>query len=252
MSKTIKWCFALPLTYILYIVIALVLPRRSILFIYLQYILIIAIFLFICKKFLNFDVKLFFTPSGKKFSFRKLIIAILLSLIMFSTIEFVFMLINPQSYVFTFNPAYFYEWILSLILIVLAALYEELLFRAYVAHFAANENPVKWKTVLASGLLFAIAHFQNPEVNAQAYSAMTFYFIFGAVLMLYYLMDNSIELPLGIHIGSNLVVAWFVTYPDGVLQTNALFTGPSTAVDGFIGCAILLAFVLIRPKLFRR
>ena len=252
MSKTVKWCFALPLTYVLYIVIALVLPQRGPIFLYLQYILIIAIFLFICKKFLNFDVKLFFTPSGKKFSFRKLIIAILLSLIMFSTIEFVLMLINPQAYIFTFNPSLFYSWIFSLILIVLAALYEELLFRAYVAHFAAVENPVKWKAVLASGLLFAIAHFQNPEVNAQAYSAMAFYFIFGAIMMLYYLADNSIEVPLGIHIANNLVSAWFITYPNAILQTNALFTGPMSTVDAFVSCAILLAFVLIRPRLSRR
>ena len=213
MRKTVKWCFALPLTYILYIVISLILPRRSILFIYLQYILIIAIFLVICKKFLNFDVKLF---------------------------------------TYTFDSSRFYEWLLSLVLIVLAALSEELMFRSYVAHFAELENPAKWKAVLASGLLFAIAHFQNPEVYAQAFMSMAFYFVFGAVLMLYYLKDSSIEFPLGLHIGNNLVAAWFFTYPSAALRTNALFTAPMSVVEEFVACAILLALVLVRPRLSRR
>lgn len=252
MSKTVKWCFALPLTYILYFVISLILPRRSILFIYLQYILIIAIFLVICKKFLNFDVKLFFTPSGKKFSFKKLFSGILFMAILLSTLSFVRMLISPQSFTYTFDSSRFYEWLLSLVLIVLAALSEELMFRSYVAHFAELENPAKWKAVLASGLLFAIAHFQNPEVYAQAFMSMAFYFVFGAVLMLYYLKDSSIEFPLGLHIGNNLVAAWFFTYPSAALRTNALFTAPMSVVEEFVACAILLALVLVKPKLFHR
>ena len=252
MSKLVKWCFALPLTYILYFVISLILPQGGIIVASLRYVVIIAVFLAVCKKFLSFNVKLFFTPSGNKFSFKKLFSGILFMAILLSALSFVRMLISPQSFTYTFDSSRFYEWLLSLVLIVLAALSEELMFRSYVAHFAELENPVKWKAVLASGLLFAIAHFQNPEVYVQAFLSMAFYFVFGVVLMLYYLKDNSIEFPLGLHIGNNLVAAWFFTYPSAALHTNALFTAPMSVVEEFVACAILLALVLVKPRLFRR
>ena len=247
MSNFVKWCFALPLTYILYFVLSLILPQGGLIAASLRYVVIIAVFLAVCRKFLGFDIRLFFTQSGGKFSFRRFFCSFFLMAIMLSVFSFIRMLINPQTFVYTFESSRFYEWVLSLVLIVLAALAEELMFRAYVAHFAGLDEVVRWKAVLASGLLFAIAHFQNPEVDAMAFQSMAFYFVFGAVLMLFYLRDKSIEFPLGLHIGNNLVAAWFFTYPSAALKTNALFTAPQSAVEGFVACAILLAITLIRP-----
>ena len=248
MSNSVKWCFALPLTYVVYLVLSIILPQGGLIAASLRYLVIIAVFLLVCRKFLDFDVKLFFFRSGEKFSSKLFFSGFFLMAGLLVLLTLVRMLIRPESFAFTFDPSRLYEWFFSLVLVVLAALAEELLFRAYVAHFAAAEKPVAWKAVLASSVLFAVAHFQNPEVQAHAIESMVFYFIFGAVLMLYYLKDGSIEFPLGLHIGNNIVAAWFVTYPTSALQTNALFTAPQSAVEEFVACAVLLVIFLIRTS----
>jgi len=248
MSIFTKWCFALPLTYILYFVLSIILPSGGLIAAALKYVAIIAVFLTVCKKFLNFDVKLFFCRSGEKFSLRRFFCGFFLMAGLLSLLMVVRMLRNPGAFVFTFDASRLYEWIFSLVLVVLAALAEELMFRAFIANFAAMENPPVVKCVLASALLFSIAHFQNPEVAANAIPSMLFYFVFGAVLMLFYLRDRSIEFPLGLHIGNNLVAAWLFTYPTAAVHTNALFTAPQSVTEEFIVCALLLGFYMIRTS----
>lgn len=248
MSNLVKWCFALPLTYVVYLVLSIILPQGGLIAASLRYLVIIAVFLVVCRKFLDFDVKLFFFRSGEGFSFKRFFSGFFLMAGLLVLLTLARMLISPQSFAFTFDPLRLYEWVFSLVLVVLAALAEELMFRAYVAHFTAVEKPAVRKAVLASSVLFAVAHFQNPEVQAHAIESMVFYFVFGAVLMLYYLRDGSIEFPLGLHIGNNIVAAWFVTYPTAALQTNALFTAPQSAVEEFVACGILLVLVLVRPS----
>jgi len=248
MSNSLKWCFALPLTYVVYLVLSIILPQGGLIAASLRYLVIIAVFLVVCRKFLDFDVKLFFFKTGERFSFKRFFSGLFLMAGILVLLTLARMLIRPETFVFTFDPSHLYEWFFSLVLVFLAALAEELMFRAYVAHFAATGKPVVWKAVLASSVLFAVAHFQNPEVQAHAVESMVFYFVFGAVLMLYYLKDGSIEFPLGLHIGNNLVAAWFVTYPTAALHTNALFTAPQSAVEEYVACAVLLVLVLVRPS----
>ena len=248
MSNFAKWCFTLPLTYVLYFALSILLPQGGLFAACLRYAVIIEVFLVICKKFLSFDIKLFFNKNGEKFSFKRFFCGFFLMAGLLSLLTVVRMLRNPGTFAFTFDISRTYELLLSLVLVVLAALTEELMFRAFIANFKATDNPPVVKTVIISSLLFAIAHFQNPEVVANAVPSMLFYFVFGAVLMLFYLRDRSIEFPLGLHIGNNLVAAWLFTYPSAAVQTNALFTAPQSVAEEFIACALLLGLYLIRPS----
>jgi len=248
MSIFVKWCFALPLTYVLYFVLSIILPQGGLIAASLRYAVMIAVFLAICKKFLNFDIRILFIKKGEKFSFRRFFSGFFLMAGLLSLLTLGRMLLNPGTFVFTFDSSRLYEWLLSLVLIILAALAEELMFRAFIANFAAMENPPVVKVVIASALLFSVAHFQNPEVVANAVPSMLFYFVFGVVLMLFYLRDRSIEFPLGLHIGNNIVAAWLFTYPTAAVQTNALFTAPQSVAEEFIVCALLLGFYLIRTS----
>jgi len=248
MSNFVKWCFALPLTYVLYFVLSILLPVNGMVASAIRYAVMIEVFLVICKKFLNFDIRLFFNKDREKFSFKRFFAGFFLMAGILSVLTVGRMLLNPGTFVFTFDLTRFYECLMSLVLIVLAALAEELMFRAFIANFKGMENPPVVKTVLISALLFSIAHFQNPEVVANAVPSMLFYFVFGAVLMLFYLRDRSIEFPLGLHIGNNIVAAWFFTYPTAAVQTNALFTGPQSTAEEFIACALLFGIYLVRPS----
>ena len=56
MSNFVKWCFALPLTYVLYFVLSILLPVNGMVASAIRYAVMIEVFLVICKKFLNFDI----------------------------------------------------------------------------------------------------------------------------------------------------------------------------------------------------
>jgi membrane protease YdiL (CAAX protease family) len=106
---------------------------------------------------------------------------------------------------------------------------------------------------LASAAVFAILHFQNPEVHGSgAVYAMVFYFIMGFALMAVYLRTEGIEASLGIHIANNLVSAWFFTYDNSVLTTNALFTqkgeiGPLSLFQA-VFCAVISTIIVLVCK----
>ena len=145
------------------------------------------------------------------------------------------------------------DWILALDLVIVAALLEELLTRAYIAYFVNDtmETRPRWVLVycLVSGVLFAIAHFSNPEVaGSGAFYAMGFYFMMGFVLMLVTLKTRNLGAALGIHIANNLVNAWFFSYSNAVVKTNAIFTqtdnsGPLLLVEAAL-CLLLCVLTL--------
>ena len=154
------------------------------------------------------------------------------------------------------------DFALSLVLVILAAFLaaflEEILCRAYVAFFVKDtletHTGKKLLYCLASATLFAILHFQNPEVHGTgAIYAMVFYFIMGFALMAVYLRTGGIEAVLGIHIANNLVSAWFFTYDNSVLRTNAIFTqiteiGPLSLLQAVFCVTVSSVIILVCLK----
>lgn len=263
MSRNAKWFFGLPLSYVIWMLLSQLVPKtasgpRSILVLnIISYALFIAVLLAVVKYFLKFPIEKFFREQGP-FKWKSLFLGFAVMVLTGILTSLVWYLITPENFAFTLDKSgWIFDFLLALIVVVLAATFEELVFRSYIAYFLEDQMTSTTKGRLwysfAGALVFAAAHFQNPEVaGATAIYSMVFYFMFGFAMMLLTIRTRSIAGALGIHIGNNLVNAWVFTYPDAALETNALFTqsngiGPMVLVQASV-CLIISILVVIQTS----
>lgn len=266
LGRLSKWFFGLPLIYTLWVVLSLVMPRFSdglraeLALNIVSYVLFIVIALAVIKRFLGFPISKMLGENGK-LDTSGLVLGFAVMLIMQLVINFISMKIHPENFAYTLNTQdgllWILDWFLALLLVIVAAFLEELLFRAYIAYFVSDNMETRPLQMLyyslASAVLFSLAHFSNPEVvGSKAFYAMAFYFMMGFTLMLITLKRKGIGAALGIHIANNIINAWFFTYDNAAIKTNALFTqanneGPMLLVEAAI-CLVVCSFVLLCPK----
>ena len=258
MSRLVKWFFGLPLIYVAWVVISFVMPsfstgyRMELLLNIMSYCAFILIALAVIKYFLKFPLAKLFSENDRM-DLKGLLIGFGVMFVTTLATSFINMWLSPSQFTYTLSSGWVLDWILALGLVIVAAILEELLTRAYIAYFVQDsmETRPRWVLVycLASGVLFAIAHFSNPEVaGSGAFYAMGFYFMMGFTLMLVTLKTHSIGAAIGIHIANNLVNAWFFSYSDAVVKTNAIFTqtdnsGPLLLVEAAL-CLLLCVLTL--------
>ena len=266
MSRTVKWFFGLPLAFVLYFCIALIIPsfgtgnNSSLLRMATLEIVLIFCVLLVVKKFLNFDLKHFFT-SDNKFSRKRFFVSFLIISVAEIITNLLLYLIFREEFEFTFIKNGFLSNVsCTLILILAAATAEELIFRSYIAFFFHDEPVTSLKDICSysfvSGLLFAFFHFRNPEVSkGDAFWTMFFYFLFGTAMMFFFLSGNGIEIPLGLHIGNNLFSSLIVSYDNSVIRPNSVFIHHHNA-DVFliiqtVLCLIICAVVLKKLNMIK-
>lgn len=260
MSRLAKWFFGIPLIYTLWRFFSVAMPsyaespRMEILLNIISYALFIVLALLVVQRFLNFPAKRMLGEDGK-LDWRGFAVGFSVMLGVQLAMNFIAMAVNPQDFKYTLDAqGWILDWTLALVLVVAAAFLEELLTRAYIAHFVNDDMETRPLNMLyyclASAVVFTIAHFSNPEVAGPgAFYAMAFYFMMGFVLMLVTLRTRSMGAALGIHIANNLVNAWFFTYDNAAVKTNALYTqanneGPMLLVQAAISLAVCTLAVL--------
>ena len=108
---------------------------------------------------------------------------------------------NPSLYVFSFNPSSFFVLLLiGLFLMPIQTSFEEFFFRGYLMPAFSLITKNKWMPLVITSILFSMVHSANPEIDKYGFWTMQFYYI-GAGLFLGYItiMDDSLELALGVH-----------------------------------------------------
>lgn len=113
-----------------------------------------------------------------------------------------------------------------------------------------NSGPHNYKIValILSSVLFGLVHSANPEIEKFGYGIMMIYYISAGMLLgIVTLMDNRIELALGIHAATNFTGAVFVGYDGAAIQTDSILTSHSLnpyimTVGFFVLAAVFLFF----------
>lgn len=259
MNRLTKWFFGIPLSYSIYLLISLIIPSFGnsdnaflIRFAILELILGLCV-IYVVKQILGFKVSKLFNGDGI-FRPSLFFISFFLAFAVFTAFTFVLFFVDRQNFVFSFVVEGFgLNWLCSFILIVFAAITEELIFRSYIAYYVhdtmESDNKKKIIYCLVSGILFAIFHFSNPEVNGTgAIWTILFYFIFGFALMAFSLATKGFEVAFATHIANNLVSSWIFTYDNSVIKTDALFTqynnaNPSLIIQTVFCLCIIALFV---------
>ena len=134
-------------------------------------------------------------------------------------------LFDPESMKLQFNFSQFLLLLLiTLVLMPIQTSTEEFIFRGYLVQGLAVIFKNGIVPVILTSLLFGIVHMANPEAKTFGWMIMLpYYTLFGLFLGLLTLLDEGMELSLGIHCANNLISSLLITSPNGVLQTDAIF-----------------------------
>lgn len=258
MTRTVKWLFALPLAYITYLVVMLLVPQTKSFFFNgsVRYIILILSMAFICRIFLHFDFAKLISFSGKA-SFKTLFTALISMFITGCATTLLWKALKPESFEVVLKTQNLLSaWIPTAVYICLAAFFEELYFRAYILNFRDIEsNPefkakdyIKFCTI--SGLVFTLAHFSNPEIRYDFIISSIFYFLMGFAFMFISIKTKGIEASLGMHIGNNLVSALICSYDNSVLSTATILVNRNAIspilIFQAIFCLGITIFILLK------
>lgn len=229
LSKPVKRLFALPLIYIIYLLLSLFVPTalESYLYQTIRYILFIISLALVSRSFLNLPFRQLISEKGV-FRTGLFLRAFFLMMISSAVSYALWMLARPSDFEFVLDlDAFIPSAAKSLVLVFTASFFEELLYRSYAAYFVNDTLETDRKKILiycaVSSLLFAGSHLANPELSANALYALLFYLIEGFAFMYFYLIHKGIEVPFALHLANNLIAAWFFSYDDAVLSTQTVF-----------------------------
>ncbi|WP_289053444.1 CPBP family intramembrane glutamic endopeptidase [Carboxylicivirga marina] len=113
--------------------------------------------------------------------------------------------------------------IVSFLLIPFQAAYEEIMFRGYIARGVARLTRNRLAVIIIPTILFALLHAFNPEVDKHGFwMMMPFYAIVGLSYAIISVLDDGIEIAIGLHAANNVFSSVFVTTEDSALKTDAL------------------------------
>ncbi len=134
-------------------------------------------------------------------------------------------LISPDNFVLQFDLVKFIPLLfISLIIIPFQTTFEEIIFRGYLAQGIAGWTKNRWLAFIIPAVLFGLMHYANPEVKEYGFWAtMPQYIYFGLFFGLISVLDDGIELAMGIHAANNIFYSLFITNAASVLQTPAVF-----------------------------
>lgn len=188
------------------------------------------------------------TPN-RPVNINKIVFGFGLWMILSLILELINYWIDPTSYVFRGSGGAFVVLLLiSLIFLPIQTSFEELFFRGYIMQGLYFFSKNIWIAVLISSVLFGLIHGMNPEVEKYGFWTMqTYYIAAGLFLAIITVMDDGLELALGVHAATNIFGAVFLTYEGSVLQTDSLFSttviNPWDMLFGFILSAALFMYI---------
>lgn len=133
--------------------------------------------------------------------------------------------LDPANFVLQFDIASFIPLvIISILIIPLQTSFEELAFRGYLAQGIGVLTKNRWMVILIPSILFGLLHYDNPEVKEFGFwLMMPQYIFFGLIFGFISVLDDGIELAMGVHAANNVFLSIFVTHSSSAFQTTAVF-----------------------------
>lgn len=160
----------------------------------------------------------------ERLNWRKMIFSFGLWMGLTLLAELIFYFLHPENYTLNFRPELFFGLVLvSLLMFPIQTSWEELVFRGYMMQGISLISPFRWIPLLITSASFGLMHLMNEEVSAFGIApTMTYYIGTGLFLGIITLMDDSLELALGVHAATNIYSSLFVTFEASSLKTAAI------------------------------
>ncbi len=202
------------------------LSKNFTLMVLLSTFLLSCVVLFLVVKYLHRKPFLSVLTSRANFSWKRAVFGFFLWLL-FAAVSFgITYSLDSEDYIFSFDVITFIPLLfISVILLPFQTSFEELFFRGYLTQGVGLVTGSRLLSLLLPGIAFGLLHSFNPEVFKYGFWIMMPYYIgMGIFLGLLAIMDNGIEIPLGVHFANNFTAAVFVSVEGAALSTDALFT----------------------------
>lgn len=197
--------------------------------------------------------KTLITPS-KSINYKKILTAAAIWFALMGVFEMVSYFLAPGDYTFQFDGSKFFILVLiSLLLLPIQTSFEELFMRGYLMQGIGLAAGNRWVPLLVTSVFFGLLHIANPEVKEYGVGIMMVNYIqIGLMLGIITLMDDSLELALGVHAANNIYGATMVTFSASALKTPALFSMQELNINTMTiaGLAGSFIFILLMAKIY--
>lgn len=156
-------------------------------------------------------------------------------------------LLRPGEITTSFDLEQFLIFLpIALIITPIQAAAEEMLFRGYLMQGIGVLTRITAIPVIGSSLIFMLAHFWNPEMQADESALLPLlYFLLALFLAVITVKSNSLELAIGVHAANNLFTVLILNYANSALPAPSLFT--TSEIDP-VGS--LISFTLIAAAFY--
>lgn len=186
------------------------------------------------------------TTSRNTIDYKRIVFSLSLVVLLAITVFTVSYFVDNSNIIWNFNPLKFsILFLISIILFPFQIGLEEYLFRGYLMQQIGIVAKNRWFPLLFTSVVFGLFHSANPEVAQMGFGVMFFYIGTGLLLGIMTLMDESLELALGFHLGNNLMAALLITSDFSAIHTDALFkySGVEKPVDMLNEMIVSIAIV---------
>jgi uncharacterized protein len=166
--------------------------------------------------------------SRPKIDWHRFFYAFLVWFLMLVAFLILDLFLNANHYEINFKPIPFTILVLvSFLFMPIQTSFEEVLFRGYLMQGFGVVTQSRLAALVVTSTVFGLMHFANPEVAKLGNILLIHYIATGFLFGIIALMDDGIELTLGLHAANNVAAAIFVTTNWSVFQTDALWTDVS-------------------------
>jgi len=162
--------------------------------------------------------------ARKQFDWRRTLIAFIAWFAISYTMIMIDYFISPEHYILNFKLIPFTILVLvSVLFLPFQTSFEEVYFRGYLMQGFGVITKYRVVALIITSTAFGLLHGANPEVAKLGNLLLIYYVIIGFFFGIITLMDDGLELTLGLHAANNIFTALFVTTNWSVFQTDALF-----------------------------
>lgn len=195
--------------------------------------------------------------GASTFRWARLWKAGLLWFVLLTIMEIIGYLAAPDMYTFQFDPAAFFPaLIVALLVLPLQTSAEEVMMRGYLMQQIGLISRYRWIPIVITSLLFGLMHGANPEVAQYgAAKSMTLYISMGLFFGVVTIMDDGLEMPLGVHYINNFFAFLLVGYKGSVFEgVPTLFLKEMEELTWFAVISnvfVMIVVLLIFSKYFK-
>lgn len=190
-----------------------------------------------------------------RFNWSKFFFALTIFFILLLITELALYIINPDNYELNFDLRLFIPLVLiSIFLLPLQTSFEEIFMRGYLMQGIGLISKYKWIPLVITSVVFGLLHLTNPEIKEFGiWATIPYYTGFGLLMGIIVIMDDGIEIPLGIHAIVNIYGSVVVTFQGSTMQTPALFRMKEydSVLMSILFVIISIAFLLIAAKKYK-